>query len=723
MCSNPSVKRGRFGKKEFLNILVVLFCAGFAAIYSAGQYTLLQEGTNFWTGENALAFLPRLNDLIVRDRFLIFFLLFTFLGLHFILDIEQMYNTLFRYRYLAAFLLLVVLVSLQIHGSSMVCMDTWLGQPAQGAYATPLFNEGRYIRSDEWAGILNFRLGSLMRENKWGSYNELFIPETGAPIAYGSVYAGWANLANVLQFLYPFMPGPGYSESLLWCGTIIFGFMASLEWCYLITGKNKLLGLTGACLITFSSFYQWWDFRPTWIFSAQAALALIWYFFEKKLFWHRCLIILGIASAGASFVQMMYPPWIVPAGYAVLVFLAWIIYQHWEDVRALTKKDYLIICMGILLSLSIIAAYLFDNAIYLSAISHTVYPGARFYSGGDYSFWNLYAENFTFQMSEFGNPSELSGMYTLFPLPMLLLSGIAIYRKKQNKKQNILQLMLLLLSGIYLSYLVVGWPRWLSRITMMGYATRTGDVFAWIQVLLLILAIQESVSLSLKKRGLATFSIVIITVGLLQYGVTESSWRLSQVFLASDWSTPAILVTSIAAWVVLSKNENAKKYFCIVLCICAMYSAALVHPVMRGVDAIYTHPVAQKIRSIAEKDRKSGWVTVDVGWPLSNFVRACGVPVFSGTQSYPNLEFWHTLDPQGKDEKIYNRFAYIAAAVTNEKTSMKLLQEDCFLINLNVRQMESMGIRYVYTQSSQPVLEQAGYKQIYSGPDGIIYHK
>ena len=189
----------------------------------------------------------------------------------------------------------------------------------------------------------------------------------------------FSTIANPLHLFFLF--GVEYGVSALWVGALILTFMASFELAYIISKRNRLIALTGACLITFSPFFLWWSF--SFIVSGGIATIVCFYYFinsESKV--KRLLYSLGIVSFFTHFVIEIYPAWQVPAGFLYLGIAAWMIYENREKVKQLDKIDYGIAGVMALLIIAVIATYLMSISEYLAAITNSVYPGDRRESGG-----------------------------------------------------------------------------------------------------------------------------------------------------------------------------------------------------------------------------------------------------------------------------------------------------------------------------------------------------
>lgn len=104
---------------------------------------------------------------------------------------------------------------------------------------------------------------------------------------------------------------------------------------------------------------------------------------------------------------------------------------------------------------------------------------------------------------------------------------------------------------------------------------------------------------------------------------------------------------------------------------------------------------------------------------LYNFTPALGVKTINSVRFYPDMKLWHEIDPKGKNEKIYNRYAHTRAFAVSEATRFHLDRPDNFTVYLNFTDCKKLGFKYVI--SKRPMedynsLNYAQFERIY-GPD------
>jgi len=144
-----------------------------------------------------------------------------------------------------------------------------------------------------------------------------------------------------------------------------------------------------------------------------------------------------------------------------------------------------------------------------------------------------------------------------------------------------------------------------------------------------------------------------------------------------------------------------------------------IHPVTRGLDAIYSKPLSVKISELAD-DHNEKWISLD-GVTGPAYLIANGASTINSTNFYPNLELWYKLDPDKSYEHIYNRYANISVALTIDETSFSLLHADHILLNLSLHDLEKAGIRYIHTREPINESDGLGFTLLYNEGDALIY--
>jgi len=609
-------------------------------------------------------------------------------------------------------------VSNKIHFSSIAMYDFYV-QPGQGSeFIEPIFGEARPIRSDEWLVSTPIELSAQFAPDPYGRIN-MIARGTATENMPNGMAINFATLAFPMTLFYLF--GPEYGVSARWVGMLIITFMVTFEFAYIISGKNRLLGAVGACLITFSPFYQWWSY-VIFITSGMGAL-VCWYCFintENRL--KRILLSFGMVVFISQFIVNLYPAWQVPAGYLYAAIAVWFTIDNRDKVKKLKIFDYGIISISVLIIAGVVVTYLHESREYIAGISNTIYPGARHESGGSLGFIDMmnkmmnggvYSPMSSRRGFIYTNICEFGGMYALFPIPIIFISFMMI-RKRIIDTFSIILIAYTFIIG---SYVVIGWPDWLSGLTLMSYtaSTRAMDVMLFAQVFLLIRAMSnftedpdtepsdiegpgKNVYLKAKKTKENSLLLSAIAAAILMIVLVI---LFSRITFTTPLGTSFLIITFIGFTFVIysmfdrQRSQGLFKAACLYMIIISTATLALVHPIMKGLDAIYSKPFSVKVQELAQ-DPDEKWLSLN-GIFGSSILIANGASTISSTNFYPNIDLWYELDPERNYEYAYNRYAVITVQLTAEKTSFELFHLDHLHIHFSINDLEKAGIKYIHS--------------------------
>lgn len=646
---------------------------------------------------------------IFAKRLMILGIAFVFLLLHIFLNIRKLYETIYKYRWPIAFALFVFCVLNRFNGSSLAEYDWYVQQGAGSEFIRPLFGEARMGRSDEWMVSIP-RIMSAEYTN-YGRYNDIVMGTRHTNMSASGLYLSYSLLAKPSDWGY-YLFGTEYGLSYVWCFHIIFGFMFSYELCYILTKKNKWVSLLGASLIWFSMFNMVWSIA-IWLFAGQAALVLFYYFLAEPKLWKKVLLGLGTAIFGAEFVVNLYPAWQVPAGYVYLGLLLWMFFSQKEHWKKYKKRDWAVGILSVVFMISIIGAFLYNDLDYIREISSTVYPAGRVdYGGFQLNKLFGYLSSTLSPFVNYENPSEMGCFFSFFPASAILFFYVLI-----KKKGKSLRMWCLAVPTLFLTlYCTMELPHKLVEVTLMSKATsvRTADIVGYANVLMLVIALSEYETLKQMKWYVA-LPIVGVTVGL----AVLNSQQMDMGNVRTDTILLALFALVIGVVLVADMRQRLKQLAMTVLSVVIIYTGMSFNPIQVGVDPITTKPVAKAIQTVVEKDPDALWIGAN-NFVMGDYLVALGARSINSTNYVPNLKLWKTLDPEGKKEEVYNRYAHLMINMTDEDTDFSLVWEDQINLQLNYTQLKDIGVKYLLS-STQLKTDQVKLKQIYGENRAYIY--
>lgn len=622
------------------------------------------------------------------DRFFIIFTILIFISTFFIFDRKKELDFLYKKRYIIGLILFLILVLFEYHGSSISIYNQVVQANHNIESSNPIIGTSRGIRGDEWAVSTPTMLSQI--SNNFNEESSILNARKSKVSLYPKIVSKSISIiATPNQIGFLFLPKEQAFSFCYFFGYFLL-FFSSFEFLMLVTKKNKLYSLFGTVLITFSPFVQWFDAWNIIGFGELAIVLLDKYLKENKLL-KRILIAMLIGLVGCCYIMALYPAWQVPFGYLFLIMCIWVCMENKEDFSI--KKLLLLIAI-ILICIAIVIVPVFLNSYDIfKLISNTSYPGKRFITGGNAweRLFYYFSSIFCFYREPL-NASEMSQFISLYPIPIIMGLYYWIDNKKKYKKD-------FLLSGLlFLSIVLTIWnfielPAWLVRITMLSMSTteRCSVTASFVCLLLLLYCLTNYSKDSLKEVVKYQNMIIAFIISLFGVYVVKNQFAeyMGLKFIIFD-----IIFYTVIMTLVLMNCKKTNKIAMIILCTFTLISGILVHPLNRGLSAIFDKPVAKKVQKIEKKDPEADWITVTDKYFLSNYLVASGADTINSTNYYPNFKLWKKIGLKKEKEK-YNRYAHILIELTKEKSSVKVNYSDQLGLKLNNNDVCTLNVKYI----------------------------
>ncbi|MDT2702019.1 DUF7657 domain-containing protein [Enterococcus dongliensis] len=628
---------------------------------------------------------------------------------------KWMIDQIIRFRYLIGLIFLILIVALNLNGSSIGSWDKIVSERSDNKTSDVIFGENREVRSDEWMVQTPFYFSQA--ESDYPVVNKQYGKECqNMIIAYNSPVKDWTVIGKPFNWGFLFL-GKERGLSFYWGFKIIGMLLLSFEMVMILTKRNKYLSLLGSFWLTFSPAIQWWFMQHVGdlIFFTLAIMVASYHYIanhEKKLL--RLFMMGLIVINGIGFVLVLYPAHQVPLVYLIVFWLLGTLI-HFRKELVLDIWDLPIIIGG----LGIIGIVLFHfyntSKDAIDATLNTIYPGRREASGGgrppsDYFYfltnWKLPFADFKFHGT---NNGEVASYFNFFPLTVLL-SPFIIFTK-QGKEEKYLGAILGLFCCFMFGWTFFGYSHSIAKVLMLTYVTSTrGLVTLGFGSVLLSLWMIHFIWEYVRVPGWVKLIFLGLILALANHSLVTSVMGLY-------FNRFEMLMTLIVfALILFSLLFKLKKIFLLTMSLVVLASGIFVNPVVHGTGAIDKKTLAEEIVRIKKEDPEAVWLSEG---DLYNFTPALGVNTINSVRFYPDMKLWHKIDPKHKHEKIYNRYAHTRAFITADKTKFYLDRPDNFTVNINFTDCKKLGIKYVI--SNRPLqdynpLNYAQFEQIY-GPD------
>ena len=636
--------------------------------------------------------------------------------------LKQGFELIYKYRFVLSFLLLIMLVSFKISGSSMGCWKLFLGDGESGIR----LGEPRVWRSDEWGTLtpLCFR----QQYNTLGAYNRysqtLGSILTDNMLVYGQ--PSWDILTLFRPFYWGYLFfGSERGLSWFWCSRLIVLFLSWFELGMLITDGQKKLSVMLSVCVSFAPFLQWWfainGLVEMLIYGACFVLGSN-YLVSRAFNPRKIAVAVGMAVCAVGYVLTFYPTWMVPVAWGFVPLFLWVVIWKFNRnvLRRVDVVTWILIFVITEAGLTVLAVTSWDV---IKAELNSVYPGnAPSSSGGTGLWWMMkYPISLVSRFSMNELIVENSSIICFAPAGVILALWVIIKEKKKDPL-----LILLLGMNLFLAwYYCVGIPKWLAKILLLSFvnSNRGPQVLGFLRLTLFgrAVALKEKAP----KRWLAALAAVISSAVPMRLALGFTKYEPGGLrYEYFDTAEKIVVVWAILAVVFyLLYRARKSKYTMAVLGVCTVVlaSSIWINPVAKGVPEITKSETMQQIRDLVKEDPKAIWLVVDMAYPATNIPAMAGADCLNTTQTYPQKTRWEMLDQEGECEDIYNRYCHIRASL-GSKTMLELVSTDYVEVTLSPEDLKKLNIRYIVSTNDFDERIAAGTTNIFTD-SGIEFQK
>ena len=636
--------------------------------------------------------------------------------------LKQGFELIYKYRFVLSFLLLIMLVSFKISGSSMGCWKLFLGDGESGIR----LGEPRVWRSDEWGTLtpLCFR----QQYNTLGAYNRysqtLGSILTDNMLVYGQ--PSWDILTLFRPFYWGYLFfGSERGLSWFWCSRLIVLFLSWFELGMLITDGQKKLSVMLSVCVSFAPFLQWWfainGLVEMLIYGACFVLGSN-YLVSRAFNPRKIAVAVGMAVCAVGYVLTFYPTWMVPVAWGFVPLFLWVVIWKFNRnvLRRVDVVPWLLIFVITAAGLTVLAVTSWDV---IKAELNSVYPGnAPSSSGGTGLWWMMkYPISLVSRFSMNELIVENSSIICFAPAGFILALWVIIKEKKKDPL-----LILLLGMNLFLAwYYCVGIPKWLAKMLLLSFvnSNRGPQVLGFLRLTLFVRAV--ALKEKAPKRWLAALAAVISSAVPMRLALGFTKYEPGGLrYEYFDTAEKIVVVWAIIAVVFyLLYRARKSKYTMAVLGVCTVVlaSSIWINPVAKGVPEITKSETMQQIRDLVKEDPKAIWLVVDMAYPATNIPAMAGADCLNTTQTYPQKTRWEMLDQEGECEDIYNRYCHIRASL-GSKTMLELVSTDYVEVTLSPEDLKKLNIRYIVSTNDFDERIAAGTTNIFTD-SGIEFQK
>ena len=600
---------------------------------------------------------------------------------------------IFNWRWKIGGIFFIICVIFEIHGSSIEIYSEIFHHPE---FSDILLGKYRFIRSDEWMVFTPFAFSqyftnfSMISDVVRGTATNMFL-------TYGQAVWDIAMIYRPAQIGYLFLDA-GSGLAFFWAGRQIIILLVSFEFARLILQVNKKLCVLYAIMVGFSPFVQWWYSvaGAAELFFAGQGLVIFWKLYleraEEKI---RFLHGVGFLWCAGIFIFIIYPAWQIVFGYVYLICLIAVSLEKSDTLKILWRdKFFWLIGFAVMIAPILHIVYISQDMIKIQMA--TEYPGQRFIPGGELQLYYMLVHSICSllpfkDLQEISNNCEMSTFYSMAPLG-LIMSFLVMWQRKIFDKLTILAMAL---PFALIFFQVAGLPNWLAKITLLSNVleVRARPATDFLQLILLFRSLKFIQEFPSKFKSLILAELIAVASAFAVYKFLPDWFRFGRAF----YSMAFLTVSAFLFLMPMNKKRAA------ILAVMMLSMGVTVNPINSGVDVVYKLPIGQKISEIVQQEISSGqpkslWITESHGL-IKNVPIMFGAPTINSINVYPALERWKKLDPEGKNFKIYNRYAHIAIKLQDKPTEFEFIALDQFRIKLNVSDLPKLNVGYILSSN------------------------
>ncbi len=637
---------------------------------------------------------------------------------------------LFRLRVPIGLLAVVALTALEISGSSIAQWSTLIGGDAdQGT----LLGFSRSIRGDEFMVLTPFAFSQ--EHTGYAAVSDL-IRGTATDVTMVYAQPCWALPTLFRPFLWGYLVlGSARGLAFFWSARLVALLLVSFELGRLFTRDRRCVSAAYAAMLAFCPLAQWWfainGIAELLIFGQALVLAL-----------HRCLregrplvragLALLMAWLALGYLFVVYPAWQVPLFWMFLALGAGDAVGYLRELGPSERRGVALrrlalpLCGMLLVVAAVGAACLLPVTDVIALETGTVYPGQRSDLGGGGLEYFLYEAASPFNALRASeaplNASESAGVFALFPLGLVFAVLCQVRRARRTVSLDAPIVLLGAVEVLLAAYCLVGLPEPLAAATLLSHSlnVRVAQVVCLADLLLMVRSVAlwdvapATGGAHLAVRGcgrpwpralpwaaaLAADALAGVALALVAHG----SAGLAPLFSALLGLFAATLLAS-AQLAAAGADAGAAL---VAASLVVLVSGASVNPVQRGADALLASPARAAVAQLADDDPGALWAG-EYSF-LGQLCITAGAPCVNSVNTYPALDRWRVLDPDGSDERAYNRYAHITVVPVEGPSSFVRDEwdpQDTFTVRLGLDDMERLGIDY-YVSLAQDLPEVTG---------------
>jgi hypothetical protein len=517
----------------------------------------------------------------------------------------------------------------------------------------------KMIRMDEWGSLVPLYLSQA--NNNFPDVN-LAVGGVKTPVASGLSHHISVIFRPELWGFFLFDVETGFAW--MWNFNVFFCLVSIAFLLLFLTGNNFWLSIIGSLWLSLSPANVWWSIYPSsYLQLCAAAFVSLIYLLGSK---NRGTILINGLLFGAltlAFILHIYPPFQISFGYIFVFLSLGILFKHYGHFFAFEVPVKL---SAFFIALVVIGlggwSYYTASASTIKAMMGTVYPGQRLETGGGGFVANYFSEFYRWLISDQQYPSNWFNICELshyVNFAHIIIPAVLVVARKTRRIDPVILALIIFIAICYI-YIDFGIPAVLAKATLLSnvQASRLQLGLGVASLFLTILYLSDLQKRAYKTSSLET-TVLVVFVGLI---TVYAAWvnltdAANNFFTVSRLIAPSFFFLLMGLLLVPFGYFKYRTLLFGIGIIGFSMPNLKVNPVNIGLSAVTDHVLYKTVRDIHSRDPKAGWLVLG-NQLVSYIVTATGVNELSGVKNVPDIQTMRVLDPTGRNDSIYNRYAH-----------------------------------------------------------------
>lgn len=611
-----------------------------------------------------------------------------------------MCKRLIAWRWYIGIGLFALFVSVKAHGFSFGTWNNILPETTE-SYRYLTIGKDRSIRSDEFMVSVPMVMAQCnhssyfprINERSNGTGMDMFLTTPPGPVWNLTVLG---QVQNWGYFIFGFERGLSWNWFIRYIGVFLFALDFFLIW----TRRDVATSFIAALAVTLGAPTQWWTTTiPYTLLFFFSALVFLHKLFGEAKVWKQSMYGVGLFFSICSFGFAFYPPFQLLLGVIMLfVSIEFIV----DAVKKRSANRYAWVVLAIVfLAWAAEWAYVFQtHRETIENILNSSYPGGRRCLGGsvkqafEFQAYKLLCLFTPVRDVKFLNFCEVS----MFFVPLTALTVVAIRSWKTLQKCFFAFPALCIYGFILQLWISFTWPQAIANYTGLSIfpPRRAAVILGFLFIFLTFKVFSECTrnSVRISWKWVCAVLGVILVLEYITFKIHPFLWNYFSEPKPYTGMSMLLFATILLLIISAGLMRSNKSLFLGGYLICSLLTGLLVNPLSIGASPLIDKQLVNSVRLIQKEHGDGLWMCNFSA--LAQFIVANGAHCLNGVHQAPHPDIWRRLDPEGRYETVWNRYAHVSVGITTNAYVQATNQRvDTMNWLLNKAAIDKLGVKYL----------------------------